>query len=279
MRLDIETNRLRSGTGIEDSMKTARTNLIVVTARWAVVLLLAVPLPAVAQEKVDKVRALLDPATADRIEQIALEAAERGIPVDPIYDKALEGAAKRIPGPRIVPAVAAYAGRLGTAHDALGLGATPAWVIAGADALGRGVTPAALTRLNAESRNTRVDGTAEERRGPAAVIVLGDLVASGLPNERAIEVMEEALRSGQGEADIVAIPRAVNRLIRDGNSPRDAAQRLVRDMRQGLRVRRVTGRPPGHLLVDRPKPPVAPGVEPIRRPIRDGRPPGSRLEG
>ncbi len=134
-----------------------------------------------------------------------------------------------------------------------------AWVVAGADAIARGVPTEVVGRVGAERRGD----------GPMSLVVLGDLVESGVPTDRAVEVVEEAMRSGQEEADFVAIPRAVDRFIRDGHSPHDAAVRLVRHMRRGLPVRRVTDVPNG-LLQDRPGPPVAPGVEPVDRPRRSG---------
>jgi hypothetical protein len=49
--------------------------------------------------------------------------ATSGVPDEPLYVKALEGAAKRVPPERLVPAVREYAARLGEARLALGAGA------------------------------------------------------------------------------------------------------------------------------------------------------------
>ena len=101
-----------------------------------------------------------------------------------------------------------------------------------------------------------------------SVVVLGNLVESGVPADRALEVVMEAVRTDQGEADMVAISGTVDRMIKDGNSPRDAAGRLVRHMRRGLAVRRLHSDLPRDLIRDRPGPPVAPGVETVdKKPV------------
>ena len=209
------------------------------------------------QDQAEKVRRALPPEAASRIEAIARSASEDGIPAGPLYDKALEGAAKRVPPARIIPAVAAYADRLRTAGRALGTTGTP-WIVAGADALSRGVTPDALTDVARGGRD----------RGPISVVVLGDLVETGVPTDHALEVVREALRSRQAGEDIVAISGTVERMVRDGDAPRDVARRLVRHMRRGLPLRQIHD---GVRLVrDRPGPPVAPGVETL-----DKKPTGS----
>ena len=200
----------------------------------------------------------MPPEVASQVEAIVQAASEAGLPTAPLYDKALEGAAKRVPPARIVPAISSYADRLRTARQVMGLSREP-WIVAGADALGRGVSADALSRVVDERAN----------QGPMAVVVLGDLVESGVPTDHALEVVREAVRSGQEEADMVAISGTVDRLIREGDAPPDAARRLVRHMRRGLPVRRVHD-VPRDLVRDRPGPPVAPGVETTDKP----KPPG-----
>lgn len=235
-------------------------------AKAMVLATLLVPAGLVAQDvgpvdQAQKVRNALPKEVADQITSIVQAASESGVPSGPLYDKALEGAAKRIPGPRIVPAVSAYADRLTAARRAMGI-TQERWLVAGADALSRGVSPDALTRVAQDGRPG----------GPMSVVILGDLVERGVPTDHALEVVSEAVRTGQEEADMGAISGTVDRMIREGDAPPDAAKRLVRHMRRGLAVRRMRDVRPD-LVRDRPGPPVAPGADATKKP----RPPGGSI--
>lgn len=212
---------------------------------------LVLPVPGDAQDHTRKIRDAFPSAVAEEIEAIARSAGEAGVPMGPLYDKALEGAAKRVPPARVLPAVRAYANRMHVARDALETTREP-WIVAGADALGRGVSAEMLAQVREGS----------DARGPMSLVVLGDLVESGVPADRALEVVREALRSNQAEADMAAISRAADRMIRNGAAPSDVVRRLVRHMRSGLPIRQMRDMR-GNLLRDRPGPPVAPGVETV----------------
>ena len=235
-----------------DDMDTKRTNGIMTGFRFALVLAaLSLPGALAAQDGAQRIREAFPPAMAERIEAIVRSAAAEGVPPGPLFDKALEGAAKRVPPARIIPAVDAYADRLVTARRALGTTRAP-MIVAGADALSRGVSPELLTQM--------ADG--EVQRGPMSVLILGDLVERGVPTDRALEVVREALRTRQAEADMAAISGTVERMVRNGDAPGDVARRLVRHMRSGLRIRQLRD-VPRDLVRDRPGPPVAPGVETV----------------
>ena len=239
------------GSEVND-MDRKRTNRIMSALRCALILAaLSLPVPLTAQDAAQRIRETFPPEMAERIEAIARSAAAEGVPPGPLYDKALEGAAKRVPPARIVPAVDAYANRLVSARKALGTTRAP-MIVAGADAIARGVSPELLSQM----------GDGDVQRGPMSVLILGDLVESGVPTDRALEVVREALRSRQAEADMAAISGTVERMIRNGDAPGDVARRLVRHMRQGLRVRQLRD-VPRNMVRDRPGPPVAPGVETV----------------
>ncbi|NNF26757.1 MAG: hypothetical protein HKN73_06040 [Gemmatimonadetes bacterium] len=229
-----------------------RTNRIMSAFRLALVLgALMLPAPVVAQDAAQRVREAFPPQVAERIEAIARSAAAEGAPPGPLYHKALEGAAKRVPPGRIIPAVDAYANRLVTARKALGTTRAPL-IVAGADAISRGVSPELLAQMADEG----------VRRGPRSVLILADLVERGVPTDRALEVVREALRTRQAEADMAAISGTVERMIRNGDAPGDVARRLVQHMRRGLRIRQMRD-VPRNMVRDRPGPPVAPGVETV----------------
>ncbi len=194
----------------------------------------------------ERARATLPPDLFAQVEAVAGEAAGRGLPVEPLYDKALEGAAKRVPPDRIAAAVTLYAGRLGTARQALGPTASIALMVAGADALRRGVSEDGLSRLGSPGDRT-----------PMAVVVMADLVEAGVPLERVLEVLRYAMDRRAGDEALLEIPARLRALMRDGHTPAAAADRLRRLIRDG-RIR-----PGGIQRFDRPGPPAHPGTEPL----------------
>src|SRR5689334_7099008 len=111
----------------------------------------------------------------------------RGLPTEPLVDKALEGAMKRAAGPRIQAAVSSLLGRLEAARDALVPNPTPRDITAGADALAFGATRDALKAMRAIRPNESV---------AVPLGVLTQLVASGVPVGRATRVVAELLRRG-----------------------------------------------------------------------------------
>jgi hypothetical protein len=180
---------------------------------------------------------------------LADELTVSGIPDEPLYVKALEGTAKRVPPALLIPAVRAYAGRLGEARRAFGVEATTPLLVAGADALQRGVSPETLRGL-----------PNDRPRSPMAVVVLADLLESGVPADRALEILREVVRDRTRDEGVLDISVRVRRLIRQGMTPQDAIDQVRRNLG---RVRDGVG------------PPIPPGSEPtIRDRISDRRDPG-----
>lgn len=235
----------------------------------ALILLAVLPTFAPAQDaRLDRVRQAF-PDQAVEIESLLATAEATGVPTDPLIAKALEGAAKGVPGDRVVAALSNYAERLGEARSLVGADRDATTVVAGADALRRGVP-----------RET-VGSLAAEHRGELAVplLVLGDLMAEGVPVDHAFEVVRNALNKEHGPDEILAIPGAVRRMVREGQSPAEAAGAVGRAIGHG-KFGDVTG-PPG-LIETRPGqgPPVPPGSGPPdqARPGKDkgkGKPPGN----
>lgn len=195
--------------------------------------------PLTAQETArDRARSTLPPAVFQELDRMGAEMAREGIPAELLFNKALEGAAKRVPADRIVPAVRDYAGRLTRARGMFGATSPPALLVAGADALQRGVPEGALQRMGAR-----------EDRSPMAVLVLAELVETGVPTDRAEELVGEALRLRAREREMLGIPEQVRRLMRQGQTAQDAAEQIRRALRRGR------GGSVG--------PPVPPGSEPL----------------
>jgi hypothetical protein len=151
-----------------------------------------------------------------------------------------------VPEARLLPALDAFAGRLREARSILGTTAGAPLLVAGVDALARGVPAQTLRGL-----------TAGERR-PVAVVVLGDLVQSGVPADAALEVVREALARRAPDEALLDLPPAARRLLRDAGSTDAAMDALRRRIRDGG---------------GRIGPPAPPGSEPVDRPrvVRDGR--------
>jgi hypothetical protein len=132
-----------------------------------------------------------------------------GLPVEPLIDRALEGAAKRAPGERIVAAVRRLRDELVAARDALGVSASTAELTAGASALRAGAGAEDLRRL----RDLR-----SAQPVTVAAAVLADLVAVGVPADSATAAVL-ALASQVDDADFLAFRRNVERDVAMGASP------------------------------------------------------------
>jgi hypothetical protein len=160
-----------------------------------------------------------------------------GIPEEPIFAKALEGAVKRVPRDRLVPAVREYTGRLSQSREALGADADVPLLVAGADAIQRGVAASTLREL-----------PRDRPRSPMALLVLAELVESGVPADRALMIVREALAERRDDRMLDASAR-VRMLIRQGVPPRDAVERVRAMLRNAGNV----------------GPALPPGSEPNRR--------------
>jgi hypothetical protein len=132
-----------------------------------------------------------------------------GLPVEPLVDRALEGAAKRAPGDRIVAAVRRLKSELAAARDALGTRASMAELTAGASALRAGAGAADLRRLR-ELRG--------EQPVTVAAAVLADLVAVGVPGDSATAAVL-SVAALVDDAEFLAFRRNVERDVAMGVSP------------------------------------------------------------
>ena len=197
-----------------------------------------------AQETVrDRARESLPAQVFQSLDALATEAAAEGIPAEPLYNKALEGMAKHVPPDRLLPAISRYAGQLRQARGAFGMAGSGPLLIAGADALQRGVEVEILRRLG--------EGEGEgPGPSPMAVLVLADLVEAGVPADRALGVLREAMRMRAQEQQMLGISGRVRQLMRQGQSPQDAADQVRRSLQRGRGGGGVG-------------PPVPPGSEPV----------------
>jgi hypothetical protein len=156
-----------------------------------VILLLALGLlfrsPPAAGAQDPRLEARLDSATRARVEAALASARAEGLPTEPLVQKALEGASKGAPGPRIVDAVGTVLADLRRARGALGVAAAEDDLVAAAAALRAGATPSMIGEMRRVAR-----------RGAVAVplAVFTDLVAGGMGTDAAWRSVAELARNG-----------------------------------------------------------------------------------
>jgi len=155
----------------------------------------------------------LDETTRPAVIAIVDSVRAAGLPVNPLVERALEGATKGAPPDVIVAAVRRLAGDLGRARDALGPGATAIELNAGAEALRAGAGPDVLARLRRARGRQSVT---------MALAVFTDLVARGVPVDTAATAVL-ALAATVRDEDLVEFRRAVERDIAIGAPPAAAA--------------------------------------------------------
>lgn len=223
--------------------------------------LLSAPLAAQEDARMERVRDAFPAEAADEIAHVVSDAEAEGLPSGTVLGKALEGAAKGIPPERVVAAVSRHADRLRRATGLLPEGTGPHGLVAAADALQRGVPDDAVRELGARAG----DGT------PEALVVLGDLAEAGVPVDRALEVVTEALAQGRRGQGLLGMPAAVRRLTRQGTPPARAARAVTRALAgKGP----PSGVPPVQLPPQAGGPPVPPGAGPPDGAGPPGEPPG-----
>lgn len=185
-------------------------------SRWIATLPLAAgllvfrPSPGAAQDP--RLERRLDPATLQSVSAMIDSARLQGLPVEPLVQRALEGAAKHAPPEQIAAAVRRLALELATARGALGMASSSAELDAAASALRAGVRPADLTQL----RRRRTQSLT------VALATLADLVTSGVPPDSAAAAVI-ALAASARDDQIAEFRRAVERDIALGAPPAVAA--------------------------------------------------------
>jgi hypothetical protein len=153
----------------------------------------------------------LDAETYAAVTRVITTAKAQALPVDPIVDKALEGAVKGAPAVRIRSAVVALADRMVVAREALSPpNPSVAEIGAGAEALGKGVPRATL-------RTIRLAGG--ERSVAVPLGVLTELVARGVSVRRASDQVVALVKSGASSQQLAALSDEVRQDIETGIDP------------------------------------------------------------
>lgn len=161
-----------------------------------------------------RVRERFDPESARRILAAADAAARAGAPRELVYQKALEGAAKGVPTPRIVAAVETFAERVARGAGLLGGRAAESEVSSAAEALERGVPAEHVRALSRDVSGGSLS---------VALLVLADLVELGVPAAEARAVVSEALRTERGDRGLLELESRIRGMVRRGATPAEAA--------------------------------------------------------
>lgn len=189
-----------------------RRRIVVATAA---LLTAAIGAPRAARAQDARLAAIADADVRATIGAIIVDAERRGLPREPLVNKALEGVEKGAPAPRIEAAVRAMVARLTTARTLLSPVATAAELRAVVDALAAGVPPAAVRT---------VSGSAGGRPTPVSVGVLAQLVARGVPSGDAARVVSTLVARGAKESQFLALQRDVQTDLSAGLPPTTALE-------------------------------------------------------
>ncbi|MGZ8456145.1 MAG: hypothetical protein ACXWZ4_06060 [Gemmatirosa sp.] len=156
---------------------------------------------------VARLEGIADPRVRRAVADALTDADRRGLPLEPLIAKALEGVEKEAPPARIEAAVRGMAARLATSREALKPAVTDREVTAGADALAMGVPAEVLTTFR----------TLSKRRSTAVALgVLAQLVSRGVPVTEATEAVGRLMQRRASDAQLLALGHAVQRDLTDG---------------------------------------------------------------
>jgi hypothetical protein len=186
--------------------------------RWTIMGLCLAALPAMAGAQESRLVGRLPDAARVSVDSLIESARGRGLPVEPLVDRALEGAAMGAAPGIIVGAIRRLHDELIVVRGAFGGAATTAELTAGVSALRAGATSQDLARL----RRLRPG-----RPLTVAAAVLADLAAAGVPADTAVSAVMVLARDAD-DADYIAFRRNVQRDIEQGASPAAALAIRVR---------------------------------------------------
>jgi hypothetical protein len=177
--------------------------------------------PLQAQTGLQRAKAALPRNAARTLEQTVADARKRGLPTEPLVDKALEGIAKRVPPNAILKAVRDRSALLARADAALRPFGPPTGVdiTSTADALQRGVSADVVKKVRAGRRKGEPVGM--------ALHTVADLMDRKVPASVAVDVINSWRRRGGRNEELRELPAEVERLIREGASPSAAGRRVL----------------------------------------------------
>ena len=183
-----------------------RTDRLVRCPRW----ISAVAVLMTARVASGQAPQALDSATAAAIAPIVEAARAEKLPVAPLYAKAREGQVQRVAVAKIEAAVRTLADRMRAANEALAPDASEQELHAAADAIKSGVPAETLRAM----RKAGGDGSLAVPIG-----VLTQLIARGVPVERASMEVVALLQKGAVARNFIALEESVRQDVLAGRRP------------------------------------------------------------
>lgn len=188
----------------------------------AIVLAAGLARAGAAQDVAGRLGARVSDDVARAVQDIARDAAQRGLPVEPLIQKAMEGGAKGVPADRVIAAVRQLAARLDEARSALRTAGvttpTPDAIESGAYALNAGMAALQVSELVRASRPPY---------DPAVTLrVAATLTALGVPAPQGLSMLEHMIADGRPPSDLLDLPSKVATATARGATPAEAVQQL-----------------------------------------------------
>jgi hypothetical protein len=214
--------------------------------------ILALPLALLGfqQSIADRLAGRVSSEIAALVHELGTAAAARGLPVDPLIQKAIEGSAKGIPAERVAAAVRMVAVQLDSAAAGLrdaggGLASDNDAIAAGAFAITAGLKSRDIAQI--------ARGAARPSDVAVGLRVAGTLTALGVPPAETVTLVAATLQAGGPTGDLLALPGRLQSAMAKGAGPAQAATGLARAA--AAQARR--GPPPGQVK-PHPQPPPKP---------------------
>lgn len=186
----------------------------------------AAPSAPPAEQQVQFDASRFDSLTALSLRSFLESAVEQGIPLGPLINRALEGAARRASGVKIMQVVRAHAAALAQAMELLGPNAPVAELDAGATALRAGIDAKSLSAIRA-ARPTE--------SATIPLMVLTDIVQRGVPSVAARDAVTTIARMSASDDALKGLRETVAKnSVRGPGMAVDALNRYVKGTVSGL---------------------------------------------
>lgn len=163
----------------------------------------------------------LDGEAAAQVGRIVEAARSRGLPVDPILSKVRFALVVHAAPARIVATAQAVATRLETARAVVAPHGAPGDIAAGEEALSFDVPKDVLRKVVQASPNRSV---------AVPIGVLTQLVVSGVPPNKAGDIVTQLIRRGASAAQLVALGNDVNADVQSGARAVESADIRMRGL-------------------------------------------------
>jgi hypothetical protein len=175
-----------------------------------------------AQDVAARLEGRVPPNVARALQGIAQDAQARGLPIEPLIQKAIEGGAKGVPADRVIAAVQQLSARLDEARSALrdaGIQQPTAEALeSGAYGLSAGLNARQVRDLGRVS---------QPHYDPALTLrVAATLAALGVPPQRGLQLMEHMIKAGRGPGDLLDLPSEVQVEMARGATATEAVEEL-----------------------------------------------------